>query len=81
MTYDYACACGHKFEAFNRVDSRHSIRCPKCGKTAIMLFSPCRAAHIFQPYWDEHIGKTGPVYLESQRQKKRLLREQGLEQL
>lgn len=81
MTYDYLCKCGHKFEDFNRVGERQRARCPKCGKMAKLIFSPCRTAHIFQPYWDEHIGKTAPVYLESRQQKKRLLREQGLEQL
>jgi putative FmdB family regulatory protein len=81
MTYDYKCACGHKFEAFNFVADRHRVQCPKCGGEARMLFSPPVAMHIFQPYWDEHIGKDGPVYLESHRQKNRMLREQGLEQL
>jgi putative FmdB family regulatory protein len=82
MTYDYECRrCHYRFEDFRRVGDRYTSTCPRCGKTAYMTFSPPRAVHIFQPYWDEHIGKDGPVYLESRRQKRRMLKEQGLEQL
>jgi len=81
MTYDYRCSCGNTFEDYKRIEDRHYSKCPKCGKKARMIFSPCRAVHIFQPYWDEHIGPKGPVLLESRKQKQRMLREQGLEQL
>jgi putative FmdB family regulatory protein len=81
MTYDYRCRCGYKFEDFNRIENRHTAQCPHCGRQAKMVFSPPRAVHVFQPYWDPHIGQHGPVYIESRSQKKRLLVQQGLEQL
>jgi len=81
MTYDYKCRCGLKFEAFNRMGERLWAQCPRCGKRAKMLFSPPRAVHIFKPYWDPHIGNDGPIYLESYKQKRRILHEQGLEEM
>lgn len=32
-TYDYQCtACGHKFEAFQKITDKHLEKCPKCDK-------------------------------------------------
>jgi len=80
VTYDYRCRCGVEFEDFKRIEARHTARCPRCRKQAKMIFSPPRAVHVFQPYWDPHISDR-PVYVESRQQKKRLLKQNGLEQL
>jgi putative FmdB family regulatory protein len=33
-TYDYRClACGHDFEAFQKISDPPRARCPRCGKT------------------------------------------------
>lgn len=40
---------------------------------------PTLATHIWKPFWNEDITPEGPIYLESKRQYKEILRERGLD--
>jgi putative FmdB family regulatory protein len=33
-TYEYICAAGHAFEAFQKISERPKSKCPSCGKPA-----------------------------------------------
>lgn len=33
-TYEYICAAGHAFEAFQKISERPKSKCPTCGKPA-----------------------------------------------
>ena len=33
-TYEYICAAGHSFEAFQKISERPKSKCPQCGKPA-----------------------------------------------
>jgi len=82
MIYDYKCAnCGEEFEDIKSVAERHTSICPKCGHQAQKLFKPRAAVQKpFVPYMDEHISRDGkPVLIESRDQKKRLLKQNGLD--
>lgn len=37
--YEYECNCGHKFDEFHSIDSRHGAICPRCGKPARLRIS------------------------------------------
>lgn len=38
-TYEYQCAKGHAFEAFQRISERPKSRCPQCGARAKRIIS------------------------------------------
>ena len=85
MLYDYECPCGEIFEDFNSVDKRHTSVCMKCGRVAKLLFRPSSlsaAGQKFVPYVDTNLAEDGePILVESRSQKRRLLRQQGLDWL
>jgi len=38
-TYEYACsACGHKFEEFQSIKAKPTVKCPKCGKRKVKRY-------------------------------------------
>ena len=81
MIYDYKCkSCGKEYESFNRVETRASSECPHCGGIGIKQLTLGFAAHVFKPYMDDMM-LSHPVYIESRRQKARLLKQNNLEQL
>ena len=84
MLYDYKCEkCGEIFEDVKSVAKRHTSVCPKCGKAAQLLFRPrslSAAGQKFIPYVDTNLAPDGePMLVESRSQKRRLLKQQGLE--
>ena len=82
MRYDYQCEkCGEIFEDVKSVAKRHTSICPVCGGRAKKLFSFQAAIRkTFDPYIDPHISPDGnPILVESREQKRRLLKQQGLE--
>lgn len=38
-TYEYQCAKGHAFEAFQKISARPKSRCPECGARATRIIS------------------------------------------
>ena len=38
-TYEYQCAKGHAFEAFQKISERPKSRCPQCGARATRIIS------------------------------------------
>ena len=79
--YEYRCPKCGKFEAYNTVEKRNYMVCPKCGARAEKLISK-PYMDIFEEYVDYHIDKEGePVLIRSKRQKKELLKKNGLVQL
>ncbi len=38
-TYEYQCAKGHRFEAFQRISDRPKSKCPECGAAAKRVIS------------------------------------------
>lgn len=38
-TYEYQCAKGHRFEAFQRISDKPKTRCPECGAQAKRVIS------------------------------------------
>lgn len=79
MLYDYKCSCGNKFEAFRAIKNRNTAICPKCGEEAKKVLTLGQSIQLFKPYMDEHISDSGePVFIESKRQKKQLLKQNGL---
>ena len=83
MRYDYKCSCGEIFDDFRPVDERHTSTCPKCGKTAKLLFRPSSlsaAGLQFVPYVDTNLAPDGnPILVESREMKRRLMKKQGLD--
>lgn len=82
MHYDYQCECGEIFDDFQPVDKRHTSRCPVCGRVANLLFRPLSLPTPlpFEPYIDTNLSPDGePILVESRSQKRRLLRQQGLD--
>lgn len=80
-TYDARCkTCGHTQEYYEKIQNHSNTpSCEKCGSAMeqIVVFSSPNV-QTFEPYWDPHIGTGGPIYVESKKQKKRLLKENGL---
>jgi len=82
VLYDYKCLnCGEVFDDFRSVEQRHTTICPRCKKVAVLLFHPvANVQKPFDPYVDENIAEDGnPVLIESREQKKRLLKQNGLD--
>ena len=83
MHYDYKCSCGEVFDDYKPVEKRHTSVCPKCGKAAQLLFRPrslSAAGRKFVPYVDTNLAEDGePMLVESRSQKRRLLKQQGLD--
>jgi hypothetical protein len=42
------------------------------------FISVAPSGHVFEAYWDPNIGTGKPVYVESKKHKKELLRKNGL---
>lgn len=38
-TYEYQCAKGHRFEAFQRISDKPKSKCPECGAAAKRVIS------------------------------------------
>ena len=48
-TYEYACgACGHKFEEFQSITAKPTVKCPKCGKRKVKRLISAGAGFIFK---------------------------------
>ena len=48
-TYDYRCdACGHKFDAFQRMSADVLTECPECGKSSLRRLIGSGAGIIFK---------------------------------
>lgn len=74
--YNYECECGRKFIAIKKINARKHEICD-CGLRAKQVLSiPAKPVIICQPYWDSGIG----AKITSPKQRKRLLREKGLEE-
>ncbi len=37
--YQYECEDGHKLEEWHRIEDRHNVVCPQCGKSVTILIS------------------------------------------
>lgn len=48
-TYEYACdACGHKFEEFQSITAKPTVKCPACGKRKVKRLISAGAGFIFK---------------------------------
>ena len=48
-TYEYACsACGHKFEEFQSINAKPTVKCPACGKRKVKRLISAGAGFIFK---------------------------------
>lgn len=48
-TYEYACsACGHKFEEFQSINAKPTVKCPVCGKRKVKRLISAGAGFIFK---------------------------------
>ena len=48
-TYEYACsACGHKFEEFQSINAKPTVKCPACGKHKVKRLISAGAGFIFK---------------------------------
>ncbi len=67
--------CDKIWETSRRVDDRDNVNCKTCGEKAVKLVDEIRRP-IFMEYFDEGLGAkvTGP------QQRKRLMKEKGLEE-
>ncbi len=80
-TYAARCkTCEHTQDYYEKI-SNHSNTppCEKCGNEMeqfIALAAP--NVQTFEPYWDPNIGTGTPIYVESKKHKKELLRKNGL---
>ena len=76
--YDYQSICGHKQEAFRKIDDRHkSPVCDMCGGRMYQIITGgFRNGMKGYPYDDPVLERR----IESPRQKRDLLRSLGLEQ-
>ena len=76
--YDYQCVCGHRQEAFRKIDDRHkSPNCEQCGgHMHQIIVNGFRDGMVGYPYTDPVLE----CVVESPRQKRELLQSLGLEQ-
>ncbi len=48
-TYEYACsACGHRFEEFQSIKAKSTVKCPACGKRKVKRLISAGAGFIFK---------------------------------
>lgn len=78
-TYTARCkTCEHIQDYYEKISNHDQTPpCEKCGRAMEQIVS-LSAVQTFEPYWDPHIGTGKPVYVESKKHKKRLLKENGL---
>ena len=70
--YDYECVCGWEGEEFQRMDDRHKMACPKCGRPADLVIKPQPRYVPFPHYFDIGLGEE----ITSYAQRRRVMREQ-----
>jgi putative FmdB family regulatory protein len=48
-TYEYECgACGHKFEEFQSIKAKPTVKCPSCGKRKVKRLISAGGGFIFK---------------------------------
>jgi hypothetical protein len=73
--------CEHIQDYYEKISNCYiTPPCEKCSSETEKIIVSGRApnAITFEAYWDPNIGNGTPVYVESKKHKKRLLRENGL---
>lgn len=76
ITHDYQCLkCGKVTESLEQAGLQ-SIECV-CGGSAVKIFTPPRAYHVWKPCWFEHIDSY-PIWIESKKQLRKECGKRGL---
>lgn len=77
--YSYICQhCGKTVDAFRKIDERNDPIF--CCQDAMQRVIGQHNVHTFKPYWDPNMT-TQPVYVESAKQRKALLKKHNLTEL
>ncbi|MFZ5990037.1 MAG: FmdB family zinc ribbon protein [Bacillota bacterium] len=69
--------CGHEVDKWSKINSRHRIRCEKCGGKTKLIFTAINLIPELEPHWDNGLGEV----VKTRKQKKELLKKKGLTQL
>jgi hypothetical protein len=81
-TYTARCkSCEHIQDYYEKISNCYNTPpCEKCSSETekIIALATAPHAHVFEPYWDPNIGTGTPIYVESKKHKKELLRKNGL---
>lgn len=79
-TYTARCkTCEHIQDYYEKISNcDNTPPCEKCSGEMEKFISLAPSGHVFEPYWDPNIGTGTPIYIESKKQKKELLRKNGL---
>lgn len=77
-TYTARCkACEHIQDYYEKIDNCYNTPpCEQCGNLTKKILTPS-SVHVFKPYLDENISDR-PVWVETKKQKKALLKKNGL---
>ena len=76
--YTYVCEKHGEFDYFRTVRDRDFAPCPVCKVMCPKKLIQDSKIVLFEPYWDENLGKGKPVYVRSKRHKKQLMKKAGL---